>query len=106
MSTLGLEISEAQAKAVEKFARLIVRLRLTVPAIMALESVRPLTFVGSQFMHVMAPAAATLVPFAEWDEVARLLEDRRGIEYVITCVENEDARTRKPGSETSSEATP
>ena len=87
MSNFNFEVSEGQSAAVEKFAKLIVRLRLTVPAILALESMRPLSFVGSQFMHVMAPAAATLVPFSEWDEVARLLEDRRGVEFVITRIE-------------------
>ncbi len=90
MKTFELEVTDEQAAAVEKFARFLVKFRLTVPAILALESMRPLSFVGSQFMHVMSPAAATLVPFSEWDEVARLLEDRRGVEYVITQIETLD----------------
>ena len=95
MSTGKLVVTEAQAAAVQKMARLIVRYSLTLPAIMALESMRPLAFVGSQFMHVMSPAATMLLPFAEWDEVATLLEDRRGVEYVITVIEETDAADRK-----------
>lgn len=88
-------VSEAQSAAVEKMARLIVRYSLTLPAIMALESMRPLAFVGSQFMHVMSPAATMLLPFGEWDQVATLLEDRRGVEYVITVIEETDAGKRR-----------
>ena len=88
-------VSEAQSAAVQKMARLIVRYSLTLPAIMALESMRPLAFVGSQFMHVMSPAATMLIPFGEWDQVATLLEDRRGVEYVITVIEETDAANRR-----------
>ena len=95
MTHAELVVTEAQAAAVKKMARLIVRYSLTLPAIMALESMRPLAFVGSQFMHVMSPAATMLLPFAEWDQVASLLEDRRGVEYVITVIEETDAADRR-----------
>jgi len=73
------EVTDPQAAAVDKVVRLITRFGLTVPAILSLESVRPLSFVGSQFMHVMSPAVGMLVPHGEWDELASLLEDRRCI---------------------------
>ncbi len=106
MSGGALKISEAQAAAVKKLAELVVRFRLTVPAILTLESMQPLSFVGSQFMHVLSPLATGLVPFAEWDEIARLLEDRRGVDYVITTIENKSAS--RPGSKAPapSEVTP
>ena len=100
MSKDEFTVTEAQAAAVQKMARLIVRYSLTLPAIMALESMRPLAFVGSQFMHVMSPAATMLLPFAEWDQVAELLEDRRGVEYVITIIEDTDAAGRRPSDGT------
>jgi hypothetical protein len=106
MSRAPLEVSEAQRAAVDTLARLIVRWRLTVPAILTLESMQPLSFVGSQFMHVLSPVATGLVPFAQWDEVARLLEDRRGVEYVITTLEQHSARRPQPAAPTPSEVTP
>jgi hypothetical protein len=94
MSSGPFEVTESQAAAVEKMAKLIARFSLTLPAIMTLESMRPLAFVGSQFMHVMSPAATMLLPFAEWDQVAHLMEDRRGVEYVITAIERADAKRK------------
>ena len=52
-------------KAVDKVVRLILRFGLSVPAILFLESMRPLNFLGSQFMHIMSPAVHTLIPMAE-----------------------------------------
>ena len=85
-----LDVTSAQREAVAKIAKLIGRFGLITPAILFLESMRPLSFVGSQFMHVMSPAVTTLLPLAEWDHLARLLEDRRGMEYVIAQIEAQD----------------
>ena len=73
---------------------------------MTLESVRPLSFVGSQFMHVMSPAASLLIPFSEWDAVAKLMEDRRGVEYVITVIERVDAERHHAERAAREEASP
>ena len=57
------------------------------PAVLYLESMRPLSFVGSQFMHVMSPAITTFLSTSDWDALAKLLEDRRGLEYLLTRIE-------------------
>ena len=82
-----LQVTEDQKRAVARLVKLIKRFGLTTPAILFLESMSPLSFVGSQFMHVMSPAVTTLLPVAEWDHLAHLLEDRRGMEYVISQIE-------------------
>lgn len=64
---------------------------MTVPALLALESIRPLSFVGSQFMHVLSPSITALFTVPEWDLLAGLLEDRRGIDYVLDRIEALDA---------------
>ena len=96
MSQTPLQVNEAQAAAVEKMVRLVVKWGLTVPAIIALESMQPLSFVGSQFMHLLSPVVGGLVPFVEWDEIAKLMEDRRGVEYVITAIEKQSAKPSTP----------
>ena len=106
MKRAPLQITDSQRAAVETLARLIVRWRLTVPAILTLESMQPLSFVGSQFMHVLSPVATGLVPFAQLDEIARLLEDRRGVEYVITTIEQHSAGRTSSGGPAPSEVTP
>ena len=86
----GLEVTDLQAAAVDRVARFIVRFSMTVPAILALETVRPLTFVGSQFMLLLSPTIGAFLTVPEWDSLAELLEDRRGIEYVLRRLEQLD----------------
>jgi len=89
-----LVVSELQASAVDRIAQFIIRFGMTIPAILALESIRPLSFVGSQFMYVLSPSIGTILSRTEWDAVAKLLEDRGGLDYVITRIETLDAEAR------------
>ena len=85
--------NEAQSRAVERLASVIVRFGLTVPALLAIESVRPLSFVSSQLMYMMSPSIAALFTAADWDALASLLEDRRGIDFLLDRIEAlDDAR--------------
>jgi hypothetical protein len=82
-----IPLTELQDQAVERVARLAVRFGVTVPAILFLESMRPMSFVGSQAMLVLSPFVNVLASRAEWDALQTLLEDRRGIEVVIARIE-------------------
>ena len=88
----SLQINDAQKQAVDKVSEFIVRFRLTIPAIITLESLRPLSFVGSQFMHVLSPSIGALLSPHTWNEMAKLLEEREGIDYVISRIETLDAQ--------------
>ncbi len=92
----ALELTDDQRAAVEQIARFIVRFELTVPAILAAESMRPLSFVGSQFMHMLTPSVAAFLSPDRFDALARLLEDRRGIDVLISEIERADAARRSP----------
>jgi hypothetical protein len=86
--------SAEQAAAAETVARFVVRTGLVVPAILALESLRPLSFVGSQFMHVLSPSVTAMLPAGSWDALATLLEDRRGLDYLLARIESLDEARR------------
>ena len=86
-----LQVSEEQAAAVDRVARFVVRFHLTVPAVLALESLRPLSYAGSQFMHVLSPSVTAFLTTEDWDQLAHLLEDRRGLDYVLERIEALDA---------------
>ena len=86
----SLEVSADQKAAVDKVVRFLVRFGMTVPAILSLETMRPLSFVGSQFMHLLTPSIAVFLTVPEWDHLARLLEDRRGVDYVLHRLETLD----------------
>ena len=81
------DLTPEETGAVERVARFVVRLGLTVPAVLWLESMRPLTFVGSQFMHVLSPSIMAILPLHEWDALASLLEEREGVEHLIGRIE-------------------
>ena len=91
----ALVVSEEAAAAVDRVARFVVRFCLTDPAILALESMRPISFVGSQFMHVLSPSVAAVLSASEWDAMAALLEDRRGLDYLIEHIEKLNTETER-----------
>ncbi len=86
----GLPVSETAKAAVDDLARFIVRFGLTVPAILSLESLQPLSFVGSQFMHVLTPSIGVFLTPQKWEALAELLEQREGLNYLIDRIETLD----------------
>jgi hypothetical protein len=74
----------------DRIAQGIVRWEMTVPAIFLLESSKPLSFVGSQFLHFLSPIIHTIVDARELDRFALLLEKRETVEELIVRVERED----------------
>lgn len=86
----GLLVSAEQEAAVSRVARFIVRFGMTVPALLALETVRPLSYVGSQFMHLLSPSIGAFLSATEWNAMAALLENRKGLDYVLRVIEQAD----------------
>ncbi len=80
-------VTDAEAAAVDSVVGFIDRFGMHVPAILALESMRPLTFVGSQFMHLLTPSLGAFLTVTQWEAMASLLEERDGVEYVIQRIE-------------------
>lgn len=73
-------------------ARRVARYRMEVPAILFLESVRPLNFVGSQAMVFFAPLVQALFAMPEYERFAKLLEDRENLERLARRIEAEADR--------------
>ena len=77
----------------ERLARLVVRRRMSAPALMALESTRPLSFIGSQVLAFAGPMLKLAFSPAEYDRLQGLLERRRSIDWIIEAIaEREDRR--------------
>lgn len=92
------------AEQVELFAKLsdaVVRRRLTVPAVIFLESVRPLNYIGSQVMVFFSPFAHALFETRQYDLVRQALENRETLGYLCDLLEaketaqNEQERAQK-----------
>lgn len=85
---------------IDRFAQWVVRRSLTIPAIMAIESTKPLNWIGSQMMLVSEPAAWAIEPFLkaafsfshkDYLNMQKLMEKRHSMESVLLAIEKYDA---------------
>ena len=84
------ELSERQRQLLLRLADKVVALRMTTPAILFLESVRPMNYVGSQVMVFFAPLVRGFFGLPEWDELRLILERRESIGYFLDLVEKRE----------------
>ena len=80
-------LSPADLALLERLATRVVELRLEVPAILALETGRPLSLVASQAMIFFEPIAQALAPGEGWRRVAKLVERREAVEALARLIE-------------------
>ena len=69
-----------------RLAQFVARRQLVTPALMLLESGRPLNFVGSQVLAFLAPFATLIFSPEEYEVLVRLLERRQGIDVLIEAL--------------------
>ncbi len=68
---------------------------MTVPAIFFLESMKPLSFVGSQAMHFFEPFVRALFSAPEYDRFANMMERRENLESLLVKIETQDETARR-----------
>jgi len=71
----------------ERLAARVVELRMEIPAILALESGRPLGFIASQAMVFFEPIARALFPLPGYQRLTALAERRETVEKLIAKIE-------------------
>lgn len=71
----------------ERLARRIAELRMETPAILVLETARPLSLVASQTMIFFEPFAQMLFRFADYRRLAQLIERREALEELSVLIE-------------------
>jgi len=86
-----LQITEEDKKLMEKMAGLVVSRRLTAMAVFFLESSKPLSFIGSQFLVFMQPFIQSFFNFQEYDRITALMEDKNNVELLIQYIETQEA---------------
>ncbi len=82
---------ERQKELLEKIAHQIVKRKLTVPAIMFFESIKPLSFIGSQGMVFLQPFVQAFFNRKEYDEITLMMEERENVERLICEIERQEA---------------
>jgi hypothetical protein len=83
---------ERQKELLAKIADQIVKRKLTTPAILFFESVKPLSFVGSQALVFLQPIIQAFLNRREYDEIVLMMEERENVEKLLLEIENQEAR--------------
>jgi len=68
---------------------------MTVPAIFFLESVKPLSFVGSQALHFFEPMVNAFFQMRDYERFAILMERRENLEVLLVKIEARDDAARQ-----------
>jgi len=79
----------------DKIARAVVDRNLAAPAIFFLETMKPLSFVGSQVMVFFDPIVSSIFDFKQYNEVRLALEHRENVELLLQRIEAYDAEFRR-----------
>jgi len=85
------EFSAEQLMLLQRLANKVVQLRMTTPAILFMESVRPLNYVGSQVMVFLAPLVQIVFSSPEWDQLQQVLEKRESLGYIVDLIEEKES---------------
>lgn len=86
------DFNEEELKLLDRVADAVVKRQMTTPAIMFLESVRPLNFLGSQALIFLQPIVGLVISTAEMERVGQILERRKSIPVLIEMIEAKDAK--------------
>ena len=81
----------------ERLARRVVELRLEIPALLTIETARPLSVLAGQAMLFFEPFVQALFRFAEYRRVAALIERRDALEELARVIEHEAEERRRKG---------
>ena len=75
----------------ERVADAVVKRGMTAPAVVFLESLGPMNFLGSQALHFLTPIVEWALNAKEVEQAARLLERRDTISRLITIIDTKAA---------------
>ena len=100
MATPADVLTEKDRALLERLAAKVVEWRMEVPAILTLESCRPLSLVAGQAMLFFEPLAQAVLRLPDYRDFARLVERRDALEALTVMIESaaERARSKPPAA--------
>ena len=81
--------SEEDLALVDRVAREVAKRRMQAPAILFLETMRPLNFVGSQVLAFLQPIAGAVLQNIQWERLGAILEQRESVDLLIRRIEEQ-----------------
>ena len=88
------EITPQQQEILTKIAQKVVHWKMSVPAVLFLESVKPLNYIGSQLMAFFEPFVQTLFSWKDYDELRKMMEQRETVEKLLRRIEELDSEAQ------------
>ena len=86
-SVTDKEPNDDQKDVIDKVCREITRRHLSTPALIFLESFRPLNYIGSQVMHFFHPFISAITKASDYRLFSQFLESRSSIDYLYNRIE-------------------
>lgn len=81
------QLTPHQEEILDKIAKRVIYWKMSVPAILFLESVKPLNYIGSQMMAFFEPFVQTLFSWKDYEEFRKMMEERGTIELLLQRIE-------------------
>ena len=79
----------------DKVAGKVVQWGMSVPAILFLESGKPLNFVTSQLMQFFHPFLSVFIDTSQYGKFAELLEKRESLEAIVKVIEQKESEKKR-----------
>src|SRR3989441_8431906 len=93
----GQPLSPEDVALLERVAATVAERGMATPAILFLESVGPMNFLGSQALHFFTPLLEVVFPQRDVERVALLLERRDTLSRLGAMIENRAGASRRAG---------
>ena len=78
-----------------KFSKKIIDHGMSVPTILFLETVKYVSFIGSQMLVFFGPLITAFIRSEPYYRITDLLEDRKNIEFIMTEIERMEAENKE-----------
>ena len=83
-------LTPEQEKLLDRIAARVVGWRMATPAIMFLESVKPMNYVGSQMLVFFEPFVRAIFNFKEYSIFTEIMQERQNVEVLLVKIEKLD----------------
>lgn len=83
----GAPLTPEDRRLLERVAEAVVARGMAVPAVVFLESLGPMNFLGSQAVYFFTPILEVVFPAREVERIARLLERRETLPHLAALIE-------------------
>ena len=87
--------NEKQIQVVDRVCREVVKRQLAMPAILLLETFRPLNYIGSQVRHFFQPIISAVLPADGYTDFTELLEQRGSVDYFCERIREIEVEGKK-----------